>query len=79
MDLSSIFCIVFLVIIIGVTVASIVIVKKHTMGTLKLDNSGDTLRCLLEFEDLNVLDNQTFVIVKVKNAYLGLPGEMPQS
>ena len=79
MDPIVIFCIVLLVAIAIGAIVAFVIVRRHMMGTLKLDNSGETLRCLLEFEDLSVLDNQKFVIVKVKNTYLGLPGETPQS
>lgn len=47
----------------------------HTLGTFKFDNSGDTYRCRMEFEDLDEVEHCKFAIVRIEEADLSLPGE----
>ena len=56
-------------------VAAVAFVKSHILGTLKYDNSGETYRCLFEFDNLDEIEQKKFAIVKIEPANLNLPGE----
>lgn len=53
------------------------LIQRHvyTLGTFKFDNSGDTYRCRMEFEDLDEVEHAKFAIVRIEEADLSLPGE----
>lgn len=65
-----------LVISVGVLIRSFL--SRHILGTLKIDNSGNTFKCRFEFDDLDALEGLGFAIVKIKEEDLRLPGEKPQ-
>lgn len=50
-------------------------ITLHILGTFKFDNSGETYRCRMEFDDLDDVERHKFAIVKIKEADLSLPGE----
>ena len=62
-----------LVIIIAITIK--LNIALHTLGTFKFDNSGDTYRCLMEFDNLDEVEKLKYAIVKIEEADLSLPGE----
>ena len=64
-----------LAIIVSVVAFAKAFIGLHILGTFKYDNSGETYRCLFEFENLDDVEKRSFAIVRVKEADLSLPGE----
>lgn len=75
MDASIVLYIFCVAIVITLVVAIRRFIKQHMLGTFKFDNSGETYRCLMEFDDLDDVEKHKFAIVRIKEANLNLPGE----
>ena len=76
MDYHDIYAIIFAVVIIAVGIAALgySFIRRHILGTFKFDNSGETYRCLLEFEDLDGIEKHKFAIVRIQEARLNPAG-----
>jgi hypothetical protein len=63
------------IVVLTIYLAIRIYITAHMLGTFKFDNSGDTYRCRMEFDDLDEIENIKFAIVKIEEADLSLPGE----
>lgn len=75
MELRTILYIIGVIVVTALIFAIRFVALSHILGTFKFDNSGETYRCLMEFENLDDIEKRKFAIVRIKEADLSLPGE----
>lgn len=75
MNYTGIVCLICFVIFCLIMLGFYAFIKRHTLGTFKYDNSGETYRCRMEFDSLDEVEKLHFAIVKIKEEDLGVPGE----